>query len=67
MQVSISNGISIHINMNVVIGIYRSFNVTFGIGTIHRRIRLNISVNACINAGIIFNILSMSVLVLVIA
>ena len=56
MQVSISNGISIHINMNMIIGICRGFNVNIGIRIIHSRIRLNISVNAGTNTGIILNI-----------
>ena len=56
MQVSISKGISIHINMNMIIGICRSFNVNISIRIIHGRIRLNISVNAGINTGIILNI-----------
>ena len=56
MQVSVSNGISIHINMNMIIGICRSFNVTISIRIIHSRIRLNISANAGINTGIILNI-----------
>ena len=56
MQVSISNGISIHINMNMTTGICRSFNVSIGIRNIHSRIRLDISVNGGINTGIILNI-----------
>ena len=56
MQVSISNGISIHINMNIIIGICRSFNVNIRTRIIHSRIRLNIIVNAGINTGIILNI-----------
>ena len=70
MQVSIGKGISIHINMNMIIGICRSFNVNIRIGIVHSRIRNNISVNAGINTGIslsTFNKLSMSVLILVIA
>ena len=55
MQASISNGISIHINMNMIIGICRSFNVNISIRNIHSRIRLKISVNAGINTGIILN------------
>ena len=50
MQASISNGISIH--MNMIIGICRSFNVNISIRIIHSRIRLNISVNAGMNTGI---------------
>ena len=38
MQVSISKGISIHINMNMIIGICRSFNVNISIRIIHIRI-----------------------------
>ena len=56
MQVSISNGISIHINMNMIIGICRSFNVNIGIRIVHSRIRLKISVNAVIKTGMILNI-----------
>ena len=56
MQVSISNGISIHINMNMIIGICRSFNVNISIRSIHSRIRLKISVNAGIKTGMILNI-----------
>ena len=56
MQVSISNGISIHINMNMIIGICRSFNVNISIRIIHSRIRLKISVNAGSNTGMILNI-----------
>ena len=56
MQVSISKGISIHINMNMIIGICRSFNVNISIRIIHSRIRLNISVNAGIKTGMILNI-----------
>ena len=56
MQVSISNGISIHINMNMIIGICRSFNVNISIRIIHSRIRLKISVNAGIKTGMILNI-----------
>ena len=59
MQVSISNGISIHINMKVIIGICRSVNVNISIRNIHSRIRLNISVKAGINTGIILNIQQM--------
>ena len=57
MQVSIiSSGISIHINMNMIIGICRSFNVHISIRIIHSGIRLKISVNAGINTGMILNI-----------
>ena len=56
MQLSISNGISIHINMNIIIGICRSFNVNIRIRIIHSCIRLNIIVDAGINTGIILNI-----------
>ena len=56
MQVSISKGISIHINMNMIIGICRSFNVNISIRIIHSRIRLKISVNAGIKTGMILNI-----------
>ena len=56
MQVSISNGFSIHINMNMIIGICRSFNVNISIRIIHSRIRLKISVNAGIKTGMILNI-----------
>ena len=56
MQVSISNGISIHINMNMVIGICRSYNVNISIRIIHSRIRLNISANAGINTGTVLHI-----------
>ena len=56
MQVSINDGISIHINMNMIIGICRSFNVNTSTRIIHCHIRLNISVNAGINTGIILNI-----------
>ena len=56
MQVSISNGISIHINMNMITGICRSLNVNISIRIMHSRIRLNISANAGINTGIILNI-----------
>ena len=56
MQVSTRNGIRIHINMNMIIGICRSFNVNISIRIIHGRIRLNISVNAGINTGTILNI-----------
>ena len=56
MQVSISNGISIHINMNMIIGICRSFNVNISVRIIHSRIRLTISVNAGIKTGMILNI-----------
>ena len=56
MQVSISNGISIHINMNMIIGICRSFNVNVSVRVIHSRIRHKISVNAGIKAGMILNI-----------
>ena len=43
MQVSISKGISIHINMNMIIGICRSFHVNIRIRIVHSRIRNNIS------------------------
>ena len=43
MQVSISNGSSIHINMNMTIGICRSFNVNISIRIIHSRNCLKIS------------------------
>ena len=56
MQVSISNGISIRINMNMSIGICRSFAVNISIGIIHGLIRLKISVNAGIKTGMILNI-----------
>ena len=56
MQVSISNGFSIHINMNMIIGICRSFNVNISIRIIHSRIRLEISVNAGMKTGMILNI-----------
>ena len=56
MQVSISNGISIHINMTMINGICRSFNVNISTRISHSRIRLNIIVNAGINTGIILNI-----------
>ena len=56
MQVSTSNGIGIHINMNMIIGICRSFNVNISIRTIHSRIRLKRSVNAGIKTGMILNI-----------
>ena len=56
MQVSIGKGISIHINMNMIIGICRSFNVNISIRIIHSRIRLKISVNAGIKTGMILNI-----------
>ena len=56
MHVSIGNGISIHINMNMVIGICRSFNVNISIRNIHSRIRLNIRANAGINTGIVLHI-----------
>ena len=46
MQVSISNGISIHINMTMIIGICRSVNVNTSIRIIHSRIRPKKSVNA---------------------
>ena len=48
--------ISFHINMDMMIGICRSFNVNIGIRIIHSRIRLNISVHAGTNTGIILNI-----------
>ena len=56
MQVSISSGIFIHINMNMIIGICRSFNVYIRIRIVHSRIRLKISVNAGIKTGMILNI-----------
>ena len=56
MQVSISSGISIHINMNMIIGICRSFNVYIRIRIVHSRIRLKISVNAGIKTGMILNV-----------
>ena len=56
MQVSINDGISIHININMIIGVCRSFNVNTSTRIIRSRIRLNISVNAGINTGIILNI-----------
>ena len=56
MPVSISNGISIHISMNMTIRICRSFIDNISIRIIHSRFRLNISVNAGINTGIILNI-----------
>ena len=56
MQVSISNGMSIHINMNMIIGICRSLNVNISIRIIHSRIRLKISVNAGVKTGMILNI-----------
>ena len=56
MPVSISNGISIHINMNMTIRICRSFIDNICIRIIHSRFRLNISANAGINTGIILNI-----------
>ena len=56
MQVSISHGISVYINMNMIIGIRRSFNVNISIRIIHSRIRLNIRANAGIKTGIILNI-----------
>ena len=46
MQVPIGSSISIHINMNMIIGICRSLNVNIK----------NISVHAGINTGIILNI-----------
>ena len=56
MQVSIGKGISIHINMNMIIGICRSFNVNIRIRIVHSRIRNNISVHAGINTGISLSI-----------
>ena len=56
MQVSIGKGISIHINMNMIIGICRSFNDNIRIRIVHSRIRNNISVNAGINTGISLSI-----------
>ena len=56
MQVSISNGISIHMNMNMIIGICRNFTGNINIRIIHSRIRLKISVNAGINTIMILNI-----------
>ena len=56
MQVSINDGISIHININMIIGVCRSFNVNTSTRIIRSRIRLNISANAGINTGIILNI-----------
>ena len=56
MQVFLCNGISIHINLDMIIGICRNFSVNISIRNIHSRIRLNISVNAGINTGIILNI-----------
>ena len=56
MQVSINDGISMHISMNMIIGICRSFNVNTSIRIIHSRIRLNISGNPGMNTGIILNI-----------
>ena len=56
MQVSISNGISIHINMNTIIGICRGFNINISIRIIQSRIRLKISVDAGIKTGMILNI-----------
>ena len=56
MQVSISKGISIHINMNMINGICRSFNVNISIRIIHSRIRLKRSFNAGIKTGMILNI-----------
>ena len=55
MQVSINDGISIHININMII-VCRSFNVNTSTRIIRSRIRLNISANAGINTGIILNI-----------
>ena len=54
MQMSISNGISIHNNM--IIGICRSFNVNICIRITHSRIRIKISVNAGTKTGMILNI-----------
>ena len=56
MQVSISTGISIHINMNMTIGICGSFNVNISVRIIHSGIRLKISGHAGIKTGMIFNI-----------
>ena len=56
MHVSISNGISIHINNNMIIGICRGFHVNISIRIIHSRIRPKISVNAGIKTGMILNI-----------
>ena len=56
MQVSINDGITIHINMNMIIGICGSFNVNTSVRIIHSRFRLNISVSAGMNTGIILNI-----------
>ena len=56
MQVSISNGISIHIYMNMIIGICRSINVNISVRIIHSCIRLKISVKAGSNTGMILNI-----------
>ena len=56
MQVSIIDGMSSHINMNTIVGMCRKFNVNTSIRIIHSRIRLNISVNAGMNTGIILNI-----------
>ena len=56
MQVSISSGISIHINMNMIIGICRSFNANISIRIIHSRVRLKIRANAGIKTGMILNI-----------
>ena len=56
MQVSNSKGISIHINMNTIIGVCRSFYVNIRIRIVHSRIRNNISVNAGINTGISLSI-----------
>ena len=53
MQVSI---VSIHINMNMIIGICRSFNDNIRIRILHSRIRNNIRVNAGINTGISLSI-----------
>ena len=49
---SIGTGISIHISMDMIIGICRSFNVNISIRIIHSRIRINISVYAGMNTGL---------------
>ena len=43
-------------NMNMIIGICRSFNVNISVRIIHSRIRLKINVNAGIKPGMILNI-----------
>ena len=52
MQVSIGNGISIHINMHMIIGVCRSVNVNISIRIIHSQwLRLKVSAYSSLLVG----------------